>query len=259
VRQPEAVTTHLRVGFDDDGAWRTFGLRKDFYPAVKIQAEDDITASVVVPRRPASRTPAGDGNAGSLGQVRAELRIPPVPTPRRCHPSRLRQADGEGFFRARTISSPTTNRSRSRDAREIIEDAIGFNQYTEPMQRSSARRSGRRKLFRLHGAPRLVDGKPSKNPRYLQIRPDLLAPREVHLAEMAMRLRRRSPGPIARCHNPVTAVLPGRRNNPPEPGIRPLAVFNPIHYFELPELFMEFICSMTGKSPPPPAPDRKVR
>jgi hypothetical protein len=26
-------------------------------------------------------------------------------------------------------------------------------------------------------------------------------------------------------------------------------VYNPIHYFELPELFMEFICSMTGKSP----------
>jgi hypothetical protein len=26
-------------------------------------------------------------------------------------------------------------------------------------------------------------------------------------------------------------------------------VFNPIPYFELPELFMEFICSMTGKSP----------
>jgi hypothetical protein len=49
--------------------------------------------------------------------------------------------------------------------------------------------------------------------------------------------------------NPVGAVLPGRRNNPPEPSIRPLAVYNPIHYFELPELFMEFICSMTGKSP----------
>jgi len=43
------VTTHLRVGFDRDGSWRTFGLRKDFHPAVKIQFEDDITASVVVP------------------------------------------------------------------------------------------------------------------------------------------------------------------------------------------------------------------
>src|SRR6516164_11788522 len=65
---------------------------------------------------------------------------------------------------------------------------------------------------------------------------------------MATRLRRRlSVGrPVL---NPVTAVLPGRRNNPPEGKIRSLAVFNPIHYFELPELFLEFISSMTGKSP----------
>jgi hypothetical protein len=50
---------------------------------------------------------------------------------------------------------------------------------------------------------------------------------------------------------PVSAVLAGRRNNPADPaaGIRPLAVYNPLHYMELPELFMEFICSMTGKSP----------
>ncbi|HEX4646710.1 MAG TPA: hypothetical protein VH598_13985, partial [Verrucomicrobiae bacterium] len=31
--------------------------------------------------------------------------------------------------------------------------------------------------------------------------------------------------------------------------VRPLAVFNPIHYLELPEAFMEFISSMNGKSP----------
>jgi hypothetical protein len=43
------VTNYLRVGFDQDGAWRTFGLRKDFQPAVKLAMEDDITASVVVP------------------------------------------------------------------------------------------------------------------------------------------------------------------------------------------------------------------
>ena len=48
---------------------------------------------------------------------------------------------------------------------------------------------------------------------------------------------------------PVHVVAAGRRNNPPEPGVRPLCVFNPLHYMELPELFMEFISSMTGKSP----------
>jgi len=95
--------------------------------------------------------------------------------------------------------------------------------------------------------PRLVEGKPSKNPRYLQKRPDLVNPRESYLAEVSARLQRRlRPGePV---YHPVAASLPGRRNNPPSPASRSLAVYNPVHYFELPELFMEFICSMTGKS-----------
>jgi hypothetical protein len=50
-------------------------------------------------------------------------------------------------------------------------------------------------------------------------------------------------------HFAVNAVLTGRRNNPPAEGVRSLAVYNPIHYQELPELFMDFICSLTGKSP----------
>lgn len=98
--------------------------------------------------------------------------------------------------------------------------------------------------------PRLVDGKPSKNPRYLQIRPDLQRPEVRYVAERGLRLARgiagNDPLPI-----PVGAVLIGRRNNPPdrEAGIRPLAVYNPIHYQELPEFFMDVICSLTGKSP----------
>src|SRR5204862_3611534 len=81
-------------------------------------------------------------------------------------------------------------------------------------------------------------------------RPDLLAPQARHIAELGLRLargmRRDEPLPI-----PVGAVLIGRRNNPPdrEAGIRPLAVYNPIHYQELPEFFMDVICSLTGKSP----------
>ena len=67
---------------------------------------------------------------------------------------------------------------------------------------------------------------------------------------MATRLHRRlaADAPVL---TPVNAVVPGRRNNPPEPAahIRSLAVFNPVHYLPLPELFMECISSMTGKSP----------
>jgi len=98
--------------------------------------------------------------------------------------------------------------------------------------------------------PRRVDGAPSKNPRYLQIRPDLLDPMSIYVAKMGVRLNRAVPlgDPV---HTPVEAVLIGRRNNPADPaaGIRALAVYNPIHYQELPELFMDFICSLTGKSP----------
>jgi phosphoenolpyruvate carboxykinase (diphosphate) len=47
----------------------------------------------------------------------------------------------------------------------------------------------------------------------------------------------------------VISVMSGRRNNPPEPGIRPLCVYGPIHYQELPELFMDYVCSLTGTSP----------
>ena len=98
--------------------------------------------------------------------------------------------------------------------------------------------------------PRVVEGGPSKNPRYLQKRPDMVSPRDAYLAEMGTRLAREIP-PDCPAHFPVNALLPGRRTNPPDlkAGIPPLAIYNPIHYQELPELFMDFICSLTGKSP----------
>jgi len=95
-----------------------------------------------------------------------------------------------------------------------------------------------------------VDGAPSKNPRYLQTDPTLLRPRDRYIADVGSRLYRKIPAdkPV---YHPVNAILPGRRNNPPDhaAGIRPLAVYGPIHYQELPELFMDFISSLTGKSP----------
>jgi len=139
---------------------------------------------------------------------------------------------------------------KSAFAWELIEDSIGFYQFTDPIRRMirEVAAEGQPGYFVSPAHPRLVAGRPTKNPRYLQERPDLARPREAYLAETAARLRRRLPLGQPVLH-PVAAVLPGRRNNPPEAGIRPLAVYNPIHYFELPELFMEFICSMTGKSP----------
>jgi hypothetical protein len=45
------VANYLRIGREANGAWRTYKLRQDFVAADKVQMEDDITASVVVPAR----------------------------------------------------------------------------------------------------------------------------------------------------------------------------------------------------------------
>jgi hypothetical protein len=96
----------------------------------------------------------------------------------------------------------------------------------------------------------VVDGKPSKNPRYQQKRPDRMNPRETYLAGIGAHLDREVPAG-QEVPYPVNSVLAGRRANPAQPaiGLPPLAVYGPIHYQELPELFMDFICSLTGKSP----------
>src|SRR5262249_29874335 len=137
-------------------------------------------------------------------------------------------------------------------ASAITDHVIEFDQYTEPMKRllESFAANGNGYYVVSSAHPRLVNGKPSKNPRYLQKRPDLESPRETYLAEIASRLEREIPAdrPV---HFPVNAVLAGRRNSQPDPaaGLPPLAVYGPIHYQELPELFMEFTSSLTGKSP----------
>src|SRR5690606_3028889 len=67
-----------------------------------------------------------------------------------------------------------------KDAQAIREDAIGFDQFTEPMQNliREAARDSKSTYFVSSAHPRVVNGKPSKNPRYLQARPDLVRPRD---------------------------------------------------------------------------------
>jgi phosphoenolpyruvate carboxykinase (diphosphate) len=128
---------------------------------------------------------------------------------------------------------------------------VDFDAFSSPMQDMLREAEEADSSYVVCSAnPRQIDGKPTKNPRYLQIRPDLVKPFHSYVTRMATRLVRAVPAdqPVL---NPVNAVMVGRRNNPPdrEKGIRSLAVYSPIHYQELPELFMDFICSLTGKSP----------
>lgn len=243
------MTTYLRVGFEEDGSWRTFGMRKDFQPAIKLQLEDDITASVVVPASALKHLSHHAKNPALKFVSNCEYRLFQRPDDA-IHRGYDKQTEAD-FSRTGNFFSNYEPMSGAQ-ARDLIDESIGFDKFTEPMQQiiRTAATNDKPAYFVSTAHPRIVEGKPSKNPRYLQHRPDLLNPQAAYLAEMATRLHRRIPlsQPV---HNAVSAILPGRRNNPPEPAanIRPLAVFNPIHYMELPELFMEFICSMTGKSP----------
>ena len=241
------VTTYLRVGFDGDGSWRTFGMRKDFHPAVKLQMEDDITASVVVPAEMVAHLGPECSNPSVKFVKNCEYRLFQRPDDA-IHRGYDKQTEGDFAQPGNFLSNYEA--LTPAQARAEVEDALHFDRYTPAMQRfiREVAERGRPGFFVSNARPRLVGGNPSRNPRYLQTRPDLVDPRSVYLAAMATRLHRRAPlgQPMP---TPVNAVLPGRRNNPPEPGVRPLCAYNPIHFMEMPELFMEFICSMTGKSP----------
>ena len=243
------VSNYLRVGYDREGAWRIYKLRPDFAPADKVQVEDDITVSRVLPRE-------------SLNDLDPEYSNPSVKLVANCERLLFQRPDdaihrgldlqaewdiaGSGNFLSNFEPLDTEQ------ARTLVEHVVEFDQYSEPMKRFLERyiQQPETEYVVSSAHPRLVNGARSTNPRYLQRRPDLVNPRPLHLAEMTARLVREIPAdrPV---YLPVNAVLAGRRNNPPDvkAGVPPLAVYSPIHYQELPELFMDFVCSLTGKSP----------
>jgi phosphoenolpyruvate carboxykinase (diphosphate) len=247
------VSNYLRVGHDRDGAWRIYKLRPDFCPAEKVQVEDDITASVVLPR-------------ASLNDLDREFKSESVKLVANCETLLFQRPDeainpGADHQAEADIASPGTFLSNyepltGHQVRALVDHVVEFDRYTDPMKRllenfascEAGNNGGAYAVCSSH--PRMVNGKPSLNPRYLQKRPDLVAPRAAYLARIAARLERDIPAsrPV---HFPVTAVLAGRKNSPPDvaAGLPPLAVYAPIHYQELPELFMECISSLTGKSP----------
>lgn len=248
-RDSKVIASYLRLGYDAQGAWRVFSLRKDFYPAAKIQTEDDITASVVAPW---SHVPglAGRAQGGhSVKLVRnAEYRL--FQRPDDAVIRGYDQKTESDFAREANFLSNYQPLDRAQ-VRSMVDDAVHFDHFSAPMQAllgAFAAGEGSPAYVGCTANPRLVNGAPSRNPRYLQVAPPLETPLAVYVAEMAARLKRGldSAAPVV---YPVNALLPGRRNNPPQDGVRPLAVHNPIHYLPLPEAFMEFISSMTGKSP----------
>jgi hypothetical protein len=242
------VGTYLRVGFSGPQAWRTFKVRQDFYAAAKLQTEDDISASVVVPAKELANLNTGYRATSYKFAANCEFRLFQRPD-EAVHRGFDHQTEADLARRDNFISN--FEPLKTDQVRQIVERAADFDAFTPPMQHLLQDAVKQKAPYVVSSdQPRIVEGKPSKNPRYLQIRPDLINPMAVYVADRGVRFARIVPAdkPL---YLPVNAVLVGRRNNPAEPAarIRGLAVYNPIHYQELPELFMDFVCSLTGKSP----------
>ena len=245
------VGMYLRVGLDKQGRWRMYKLRQDFAAAAKIQLEDDITASTVVPHRFLNGLNPVDSqltDASFKFIANCEYRLFQRPDDA-VHRGLDKQTEADmaqpgNFF---CNYEPLSKDKIQAEMTHLVE----FEQYSAPMQKCLSDFVNSDLNYVISSAqPRLVDGKPSKNPRYLQDRPDLRQPFQRYVAYRGLQLYRAASAstPVA---IPVNAILSGRRNNPPDKaaGIRPLAVYNPIHYQELPELLMDYVCSFTGKSP----------
>lgn len=241
--------SYLRVGFADDSSWYLHKLRADFIAAAKIQMEDDITASVTLPARHFKYLDERYKNASVKIVENCEKKFFQRPDEA---VNRGYDKDAEADLSLRNNFTSNYEPLTPEDARRLLNNAINFDLYTEPIKKliRQGSKEDASTYFISPSHTRIVDGSPSKNPRYLQTRPDLVNPVDDYLAEMGMRFHQKIPL-SEHVSYPIHAVLPGRRNNPPDKknGIRGLSVYNPIHYQELPELFMDFICSLTGKSP----------
>ncbi|EAQ80254.1 hypothetical protein [Blastopirellula marina] len=250
-RDRTLVGTYLRVGLSETQQWRTYKLRQDFYAADKVQTEDDITASVVAPANAITNLDPQLTADSYKFLTNCEYRLFQRPDDA-VHRGLDKQTEYDLSLDGNFISNfqPLTREEVAKMAEQIAD----FDSFTLPMQnflRGFLEEDQYPSEYAVCSAfPRLIDGQPSKNPRYLQTRPDMANPIFRYVGEMGTRLYRKIPGnqPVP---TPVNAVLCGRRNNPPDAaaGIRSLAVYGPIHYQELPELFMDFVCSLTGKSP----------
>jgi phosphoenolpyruvate carboxykinase (diphosphate) len=241
------VASYLRIGLMKDKAWRTFKLRQDFIAADKIQMEDDITSSIIIPSHKIENLSNDITNPAVKFTENCEYRFFQRPD-EAIHRGYDKQAEAD-------LATPNTFISNFApltitDAENIMQDAIEYDKYTNPIKKLIKDVADKKDctFFVSSSHPRIFEGKFSKNMRYLQNRPDLVKHRSKYIAEVGSRLFRKIPTDKPVLY-PVNSVLAGRRNNPPETGVRSLAVYNPIHYQELPELFMDFICSLTGKSP----------
>ena len=128
-------------GFDQNGSWRLFALRKDFVPAGKLLAEDDITVSTVAPLHLLNEIGPGTFKESAKFVHNCEYRLFQRPD----------DAIHRGFDKQteKDLSRPGNFISNfqcldEKDAKEQISKTLTFDQYTDPMRDLILSASGKR-------------------------------------------------------------------------------------------------------------------
>src|SRR6201999_3430674 len=112
-------------------AWRTFKIRQDFAAASKIQTEDDISASIVVPGERIGNFPEHQPQRSWKFAVNCEDRLFQRPDDA-IHRGLDRQTESD-MSRPDNFLSNFEPLGRNQVA-ELIEKAIEFDTFTPPMQ-----------------------------------------------------------------------------------------------------------------------------
>eukprot|EP00727_Mastigamoeba_balamuthi_P012223 m51a1_g7623 hypothetical protein (1212) ;mRNA; f:299922-304422 len=256
----------LRVGYTPEtGGWRTFKTRIDFMPSTKVQMEDDISVSATVP---VGWLPhAEDDRDEDLESGRRAKRSLEKPVARKLvvncefrlfqrpddcvHPGLDPQCEWDLAQPGNFIANFEPHHPDF--AKALAEDVCSFEDFSKPMRDFLTSAAGlpeaeAQRWLVSSAHTRIVNGKPTANPRYLQVRPDAVDAQSTYVAQVGMRLAKRIPAGVPVVYT-VDVTLLGRRISPPAPGLPNLAVYNPMHYQELPELIADVISSLSGTSP----------
>ena len=220
------VGTYLRVGLLSSQGWRTFKLRQDFIAAAKVQTEDDITASVVVPAGRLDASLPGLQAASYKFAVNCESRLFQRPDDA-IHRGLDRQTEADLARPDNFLSNfePLT----AQQAGAIVQRVTEFDEFTAPMQQLLHERRGvGHRIRRLLGQPPAGRRQAEQEPA--------LPPDPARLARPISPLRRRAwhaPGPVhpgwqtpgsaRRCRARRQAEQSARPGggHPPAGGLRP--------------------------------------
>ncbi len=234
----------------ENGMNRFFKLRQDFMPAFKLQWKTTSPASIIVPQNQLDDLPEWASNHLSLKfakncEARFFQRPDDAITSAGATTSRPKRTSRAGQFRLE-LRAAHPGRCRANH-----ENTIHFYEYTEPMRKfiDETEKDPNYEYFVASNRFRLVDGVPSKTRATCSSILPTSIRNAIPRGARATALPPHSRGQTASA-SPFGAVLPGRRNNPPDPKGRHTATrrLRPHSLSELPELFWISCARSQGKA-----------